>query len=101
MHANNETLYFEGGMNTRQYKFKGEETLIKQDEKLGNVNFNEEELLEEISRRTSKKGKKIKYEIMDKFYSLTEFERKEKKDRKYFLNESNGNEIDNSEISDS
>ena len=100
-HANNETLYFEGGMNTGQYKFKGEETVIKQDEKLGNVNFNEEELLEEISRRTSKKGKKVKYEIMDKFYSLTEFERKEKKDRRYFLNKSNENEIDNSKFSGS
>ena len=101
IHANNETLYFEGGMNTGQYKFRGEETVIKQDEKLGNVNFNEEELLEEISRRTSKKGKKVKYEIMDKFYSLTEFERKEKKDRRYFLNKSNENEIDNSKFSGS
>ena len=101
IHANNETLYFEGGMNTGQYKFKGEETVIKQDEKLGNVNFNEKELLEEISRRTSKKGKKVKYEIMDKFYSLTEFERKEKKDRRYYLNKSNENEIDNSKFSGS
>ena len=101
LHANTETLYFEGGMNTGQYKFKGEETMIKQNDKLGDVKFKEEELLEEISRRTSKKGKKVKYEIMDKFYSLTEFERKEKKDRRYYLNKSNENEIDNSKFSGS
>ena len=34
--------------------------------------------MQEIARRTKRKEKKIKYEVMDKFYTLTEFERKTK-----------------------
>ena len=82
-HANNETLFFEGGINTGSYKFRGEEMLLKQEYFPGRVQVSEDEVMEEITRRTNRKEKKIKYEVIDKFYTLTEFERKNIKQEEY------------------
>ena len=94
-HANNETLFIEGGMNTGQYKFRGEEIVLKNAEIQEDVKTSEDDVLEEISRRTNRKEKKIKYEIMDKFFTLTEFERNNIKDKGPQNNEINNNKNTN------
>ena len=79
MHANKDTFFMEGGMNTGRYKFRGEAAIITEEHfpsPIGKIS--EEQIMQEIARRTKKKEKKIKYEVMDKFYTLTEFERKTK-----------------------
>ena len=91
-YADTETLFFEGGMNTGQYTFRGKETVIKQEDMQGKIEISEDEIAEELSKRTNRKEKKIKYEIMDKFFSLTEFERKNIKE-----NELQQIEIENNE----
>ena len=64
------------GMDTGEYKFVGAKTLIKEKAlPKGNKSaFSEEEILKEISRRNVKKEKKkrVSYEVVDKFYALTE-----------------------------
>jgi hypothetical protein len=82
-HADKETFFLEKGMNTGKYTFRGKETTIKEDEiPGGKVKIKEEDIQEELTRRTNKKKKKVKYEICDKFYSLFEFDRKKPENKK-------------------
>lgn len=64
------------GMNTGEYKFIGLRSLIKEKElpKVNKEVLNAEEISKEISSRNDKssKNKKVSYEIVDKFYALTE-----------------------------
>ena len=71
-----DTITVGDGMNTGEYKFVGLKSLIKENE-ISNINkaaLNEEEITKEISSRNDKsnKKKKISYEIVDKFYAMTE-----------------------------
>ena len=61
------------GMETGEYKFIGEETVIKENiEPNENIVITQEEITSEINKRkTKKKEKKLKYEVIDKFYALT------------------------------
>ena len=77
--AGRETVFIGGGMETGEYKFKGQGIIITQKGSLeGNVEISEEEILKEINRRKNKpkKEKRKKYEILDKFYAVTEYEGK-------------------------
>ena len=70
-----ETLVINDGMDTGEYKFIGAKILLKEGHnKFGKkYNINEEDVIQEINRRTKpKKEKKVSYEIVDKFYALTE-----------------------------
>ena len=74
-YLNKETIVLNNGMNTGEYKFIGEKTVIKEANApiLGKLNINEEEIIQEINRRNkATKEKKVSYEIIDKFYALTE-----------------------------
>lgn len=78
-YAGRETVFIGGGMETGEYKFKGQGIIITQKGALeGNVEINEEEILKEINRRKNKpkKEKRKTYVILDKFYAITEFEGK-------------------------
>ena len=76
-HVNTETIFFEEGMNTGQYTFRGKETILEQKNVPKKIEITTDEINEELTKRTNrKKEKKIKYEVMDKFFTLTEFERK-------------------------
>ena len=75
LHKNKETLFLEGGIDTGRYKFEGKETILKDNSNMGKVKVEEDEILKEIEKRTKKKEKKRKMEVMHKFYALTEFER--------------------------
>ena len=94
-YTNNETLFIEGGMNTGQYKFRGEEMVLKQEKISEEVKISEDDILEEITRRTNRNEKKIKYEITDKFFTLTEFERNNIKDKEPQNDEINDNKNPN------
>ena len=77
--AGRETVFIGGGMETGEYKFKGQGIIITQKGSLeGNLEISEEEILKEINRRKNKpkKEKRKKYEILDKFYAVTEYEGK-------------------------
>ena len=77
--AGRETVFIGRGMETGEYKFKGQGIIITQKGSLeGNVEITEEEILKEINRRKNKpkKEKRKKYEILDKFYAVTEYEGK-------------------------
>ena len=74
-YLNKEIFVLNNGMNTGEYKFIGEKIVIKEADSpdLGKLNFNEEEVTQEINRRNkATKEKKVSYEIIDKFYALTE-----------------------------
>ena len=74
-YLNKEIIVLNNGMNTGEYKFIGEKTVIKEADAtgIGKLNINEEEVIQEINRRNkAKKEKKVSYEIIDKFYVLTE-----------------------------
>jgi hypothetical protein len=78
-YAGRETVFIGGGMETGEYKFKGQGIVIIQKGALEeNVKISEEEILKEIDRRKNKpkKEKRKKYVILDKFYAITEFEGK-------------------------
>ena len=78
-YAGRETVFIGGGMETGEYKFKGQGIVITQKGVLEeNVKISEEEILKEIDRRKNKpkKEKRKKYVILDKFYAITEFEGK-------------------------
>ena len=68
-----------GGMQTGEYKFKGEKIIMKvnEDEKQ-KVTIDEEEIIKEINKRKNKtkKIRKARYEIIDKFFATTEFDGK-------------------------
>ena len=74
-----ETIFIGGGMDTGEYKFKGQGVVITQGEiPDGKVIISEEEILKEIMRRKNKpkKQKKRRYEVLDRFYAITEFDGK-------------------------
>ena len=78
-YAGRETVFIGGGIETGEYKFKGQGIVITQKGVLEeNVKISEEEILKEIDRRKNKpkKEKRKKYVILDKFYAITEFEGK-------------------------
>ena len=73
---NNQTIILGKGMDTGEYKFLGEKAIIKENLiPSGKITITQEEILEELNRRKKKKKskeKKIKYEVIDKFYALTD-----------------------------
>ena len=78
-YAGRETVFIGGGMETGEYKFKGQGIIITQKGTLeDNIVISEEEILKEINRRKNKpkKEKRKRYEILDKFYAVTEYEGK-------------------------
>ena len=78
-YAGRETVFIGGGMETGEYKFKGQGIVITQKGELEeNIKISEDEILKEINRRKNKpkKEKRKKYVILDKFYAITEFEGK-------------------------
>ena len=78
-YAGRETVFVGGGMDTGEYKFRGQGIAITQSGALEEkIEINEEEILKEINRRKNKpkKEKRKKYEILAKFYASTEFEGK-------------------------
>ena len=61
------------GMGSGEYKFIGEKILIKENISPNQkIEINQEEIMEELNKRKNKKKKKkITYEVVDKFYTLT------------------------------
>ena len=77
-YAGRETVFVGGGMDTGEYKFRGQGIVITQAEGPGKIIISEEEILKEINRRKNKpkKEKKKRYEVLDRFYAITEFDGK-------------------------
>ena len=77
-YAGRETIFIGGGMDTGEYKFRGQGIIITQTDVPKKIVITEEDILKEINRRKNKpkKEKKIKYEILDKFYNIVEFDGK-------------------------
>lgn len=78
-YAGRETVFVGGGMDTGEYKFRGQGIAITQNGALEEkIEISEEEILKEINKRKNKpkKEKRKKYEILAKFYASTEFEGK-------------------------
>lgn len=78
-YAGKDILFVGGGMQTGEYKFKGSKILMKVNEnEKQKITLDEEEIFKEINKRKNKtkKIKKAKYEIIDKFYTTTEFDGK-------------------------
>ena len=74
-----ETIYLGGGMETGEYKFRGQGVVITQGEVPdGKIIISEEEILKEINRRKNKprKKKEKRYVVLDRFYAITEFDGK-------------------------
>jgi len=74
-----ETIFLGGGMDTGEYKFRGQGFVITQGEVPDSkIVISEEEILKEIARRKNKprKQKKKRYEVLDRFYAITEFDGK-------------------------
>ena len=73
-YINKETIVVNDGMDTGEYQFIGAKTVLK-DDGFNNAKYKltEEEIIQEINRRHKKnKEKKVTYEVIDKFYALTE-----------------------------
>ena len=71
-----EILFVGDGMETGEYKFKGAQVILTADlNQNQKINLDEEEIFKEIMRRKnkSKKQKKVRYEVLDKFCVRTEF----------------------------
>ena len=66
-------MIYGNGIKTGEYKFIGEKKIIKEDIVPNkNMIINQEEINEElIKRKNKKKEKKISYEVIDKYYALT------------------------------
>ena len=77
-YAGRETIFIGGGMDTGEYKFRGQGIVITQAEAPEKIIISEEEILKEINRRKNKpkKEKKKRYEVLDRFYAITEFDGK-------------------------
>ena len=89
-HADIETIYIDSGMDSGKYKFAGKEELIKENQTLSNIKITEEDVMNEIEKRTiTKKNKKLKYIVLDKYFSLTDFDKKPIKDTPISSNNSN------------
>ena len=89
-HADIETIFVDSGMDSGKYKFVGKEELIKENQSLSKIQITEEDVMNEIAKRTSnKKSKKLKYIVLDKYFSLTDFDKKAIKDTQINSNDSN------------
>ena len=78
-YAGRETIFIGGGMDTGEYKFRGQGIVITQAQvPAGKIVISEEDILKEINRRKNKpkKTKKRRYEVLDRFYAITEFDGK-------------------------
>lgn len=77
-YAGRETIFIGGGMETGEYKFRGQGIAISQTQVPQKIIISEEEILKEINRRKNKlkKEKQKRYEIIDKFYARTVFDGK-------------------------
>lgn len=78
-YAGKDITFMGGGMETGEYKFGGSKIIMK--EKLNqkeNIVINEEEIYKEIQKRKnkSKKTKKLRYVILDRFFTTLEFDGK-------------------------
>ena len=66
-----------GGINAGQYRFEGESIEIKEQESKENIMIDEEEINNEILRRKNNALKgRITYELIDKYYAVTEVDPK-------------------------
>ena len=101
-HANIETLYIDSGIDKGKYLFMGSEEKINVTSQTpSRVHFSQEDVMNEIAKRSnSKKASNLKYIMIDKYYTITDFERtemkeeqlkkfKKEKERIYGLNELN------------
>ena len=73
-YINRETIVVNDGMETGEYQFIGAKTVLK-DGGFNNAKYKltEEQIIQEINRRNKRtKEKKVSYEVIDKFYALTE-----------------------------
>ena len=70
-----EVIMIGNGMDTGEYKFIGDQTYIKEESnEVEQVPLTEEEITNEMKMRYNKVNeKKVKYEIVDKFFVITEF----------------------------
>ena len=71
--------FYKKGMSTGEYKFIGEKTLIKENIVPNeSLKISEEEINEELIKRKNKgkKVKKMQYEVVDKYYALTNITQK-------------------------
>ena len=71
--------FYKKGMSTGEYKFIGEKTLIKENIVPNeSLKISEEEINEELIKRKNKgkKVKKMQYEVIDKYYALTNITQK-------------------------
>ena len=77
---NNKNEYIRKEMKTGEYKFVGEKTLIEQKyNPQAKYIISNEEVISEINKRNknrTKTEKNLRFEVVDKFYVLTELERK-------------------------
>ena len=77
-HANVQTIFFDGGIDSGKYKFDETIEAIK-DVKIQptKVIVNEKDVLKEINKRANRKKKmRLNYQVMDKYYSMTDFDLK-------------------------
>ena len=74
-YANVQTLFFDGGIDSGKYKFDETVEAIKDVQiQPTKVIVNEKDVLKEIDKRANKKKKmKLNYQVMEKYYSLTDF----------------------------
>ena len=71
--------YFGNGMETGEYKFKGSKIILQENQnEEQKIEIDEEAILKEINRRKNKtkKLKRARYELLDRFYATTEFDGK-------------------------
>ena len=78
-------------METGEYKFQGGAELTIEEPAVGKISLEKEEIMNEINLR-KKKEKKISYELVDQYYSLTVFEENEKHIE---INHTNKEQIEN------
>ena len=71
-----EIIILKGGIETGEYKFIGGESEVIPQEPAAEIVINKEEILNEINKRSNIQ-KKLSYEVVDKYYSLTVFEAKD------------------------
>lgn len=77
-HANVQTLFFDGGIDSGKYKFDATVEAIKDVQiQPTKVKVNEKDVIKEIDKRASQKKKmRLNYQVMEKYYSMTDFDLK-------------------------
>ena len=76
-YAGKDIIFMGEGMETGEYKFKGSKIIVKENSNQNeNIVINEEEIYKEIMKRKNKtkKPKRMRYVIVDRFYATTEFD---------------------------